>query len=138
MRPGQIYRHSRWYKDQRAVWKPKYFVIMALPTGGDAVIRLLTSKPRPETPPCHHGAPYPAYFIGVPGDPLTVKSWIDLRGQPDLDAGALAVGIREGLIAHVCGLPDALLLGALECAASADDVSRAQERAMRDALAALR
>lgn len=134
---GEIYQHDRFYRSDDGHWQRKYFVVLALPLGADAVVRLLTSKPRPLTPPCNHGAPYPSYFLGIVGGPLTRNSWVDLRGQPDFDADSLAILITRGEISLVATLDVDVLVDVLGCAASADDTTRAQERAMRDFIASL-
>lgn len=141
MRPGEIYRHDGFYAaPQSGELEPKYVLVLAVMRGGDIVYRLLTSRQhgRPEVPPCFHGDPYPGFYLGVPGGPLGSKTWLDLRRQGDYDGDSFAMRLGEGRITYVLRLPNPLLCDALECAAAADDTTHAQERAMRDGLAALR
>lgn len=140
MRPGEIYRHERFYTDpQTGELLKKYAVILALTRGGDVVFRLLTSRAhgRPETPPCFHGMPYPGYYLGVLGGTLGTKSWLDLRGQGDYDGECFRLGVRQDRIHLVMSLPKDLFRAVLDCAARADDTTDAQGRAMLDVLAAL-
>lgn len=60
MVPGRVFRHEQFYLDCE--------------TG------LLTSRAygRREDPPCFHGAPYPGYFLGIPGQGLALRTWVDL------------------------------------------------------------
>lgn len=142
MLPGDIYRHARFYADSdTGELKPKFLIVLACPAGGDLVARLLTSRhaeSRSETPACHHGAPYPGYFLGVLGDPLVKKSWIDLRPFDDLDSHAFERQRDQGILTPVAKISGDMLCSALECAASADDTTRQQERHLRDTLARIR
>lgn len=139
MHPGSIHRHAQFYVDGfTGQLKPKYMLILAAPGGDDLVFRLLTSKPRSEVPACHHGRPYPGYFLGVPGGHLTAKTWVDLRKQPDFDVDQFAAGVRKQIITPAGLLPADLLIAVLDCAAASDDASGAQARKMRDVIAGLR
>lgn len=142
MRVGDIYKHYNFYADPiTAQLLPKYLVILAVPAVGDLVVRLITSRYaglRPEHPPCHHGDPYPGFYLGIPGGPLDRRSWLDLRPFDDLDAELFALQLRKGTIERVGELPPTMVRAALECAAAADDTSRLQESHIRDSLAALR
>lgn len=141
MRVGEIYHHADFYTDlTHGGMLSKYLVILALPEGGDVVMRLLTSQHgdvRPQQPPCYHGPPYPGFFLGVIGEPLTKNSWLDLRPFDDYDIDAFRGRLRKGLIQSVGVLDRVLLRAAMECAAGADDTSRAQERHIRDAMVTL-
>lgn len=140
-RAGRIYRDSSFYTDlDSGELKPKYFLVLAAPPASDIVIRLLTSRyagVRPEDPPCHHGDPYPGFFLGIPGKALNHKTWLDLRKLEDLDAWDFNRHWAEGRISEVQTLPVDQLKAALACAASADDTTRQQERLIRDVLAGL-
>lgn len=138
LRVGRIYKHSAFYLDRTTgLLKPKFLAVLAHTPGGDIVARLLTSRPhgRPEKPPCFQGDPYPGYFLGVLGDPLPVKSWLDLRHLDDLDPYAIEGDSKKGLLIEVTTLPEGVLRPLLECAASANDTTRLQERAIRHTLA---
>ena len=141
MHVGEVYRHRRFYADARTgALLPKYLLVLALPKGGDVIARLLTSEHpdvRPVDPPCHHGPPYPGFYMGVPGDPLLKKTWLDLRQLDDLDADEVAVHLRKGILELVLEIQSTSLRAAMECAARADDTPLRQERAILDARAAL-
>ncbi len=137
---GKIYRHAEFYRDSATQqYKPKYLVALAYTPGGDIVARLLTSRAtgRPTHPPCFHGAPYPGYFLGVLGKPLTANSWVDLRGFDDLDSSDARNLLLRGTLSHVGVVPANQLRPLLDCVARAPDTRAAQERAIRDQLGQL-
>lgn len=141
MQPGDIYRHEAFYLDKetgRPV--PKYLLVLAVPQHDHIIARLLTSRPhgRPEAPPCYHGRPYGGYFLGVPGEPLSEKTWVDLRPFDDLDPVEFRRRKEVGILSQVNSLPIVLLSAVLDCVAGADDTTHHQERHLRDTLAALR
>jgi hypothetical protein len=141
--PGTVLHHSRFYLDKTTgEYKPKFLVLLAPMRGGDWVVRVLTSQHvdvRPEQPPCHHGDPYPGFYLGVldPSSGLGRKSWLDLRGLEDADASDMSRELSAKILTVTISLPADLLKSALACAAGADDTTRAQEQALRDQLAAL-
>ena len=132
--PGEIYRHGRFYRDDEGIWQPKFLLVLAFSPGRDIVYRLLTSEPhgRSTTPPCHHGDPYPGYFLDVPGGPLTRQTWLDLRAADDYDDGHFAEHVSEGWLQLALSLPLAQVCEALSCAARAEDTTNQQARAMLD------
>ena len=140
--PGTVLHHSRFYLERASgEYRSKFLLLLAPMRGGDWVVRLLTSRHadvRPERPPCHHGDPYPGFYLGVldPANGLGRKSWLDLRGLDDADAVEVSRLLSDGVVTVGTILPVELLRPALECAAGADDTTRAQERALRDQLAA--
>lgn len=140
-RIGRVYCDSRFYVDlDSGEFRPKYFLLLAAPPKFDIVIRLLTSRYaelRPESPPCFHGDPYPGFFLGVLGAPLLHRSWLDLRKADDLDPWEFDRYLEQGRISEVRTLPVEQFKAALTCAASSDDVTRQQERLIRDVLATL-
>ena len=138
---GEIYYNPRHYVDQQTgQFKPKYFLLLALTSGRDLIVRVLTSRQhgRPENPVCSHADPYPAYFLGVPGDPLGQKTGLDLRAHPDIEETALKKKIGAGAITRIAELNRLILIQAMECAAAAPDTTLQQERHIRDTIAALR
>lgn len=141
MQIGDIYRDEQFYTDgQTGQLKPKYLLVLAVPPKGDIVARLITSKHetlRSENPPCHHGDPYPGFYLGIPGGALGKKSWLDLRRFDDLDADTFHRRMSKQIIRLVQRIEGQLLRQALQCAAAAEDTTRLQERHMRDALARL-
>ena len=141
MNPGEVHRHAAFYRNpETGELEPKYLVALARTPGDDVVARLLTSRPhgRRESPPCFHGLPYPGFFLGVLGAPLSAKSWIDLRYLDDLDSVDAARLKRLGVLNLVTHLPAETFAEVLDCAAAADDTTRAQENCLRDQLAKLR
>jgi hypothetical protein len=141
MQSGAVYRHERFYRDRETgELKPKYILLLAPVAGGDWVTRLLTSRSsmRSENPPCDHSDPYPSYFLGVPGEPLTFKTWVDLRAMADLDSADFATREAKGVLRHVRTLDHQTFVEVLECAANAPDTTIQQESAIRDRLASLR
>jgi hypothetical protein len=141
VQPGDIYCDQAFYPDPATGEPlPKYLLVLAVPRGDDIVARLLTSRAygRPEQPPCYHGPPYGGFYLGVPGAPLTEKTWVDLRFQGDLDPIEFGRRVDTGVLARVGALPPATLRAVLDCVASADDTTRRQETRLRDTLAGLR
>ena len=136
-----MYRDAGFYVDAGTGERmPKYLLVLASPERGDIVFRLLTSRYaglRPEDPPCFHGHPYAGFYLGVLGGELGAKSWLDLRRLPDIDRWDFARRLEGGELRKIMDLPLHLLRPALECAATADDTTRAQERLIRDALSLL-
>jgi hypothetical protein len=74
--PGQIFRHSRYYRDAAGAWMRKYLLVLAGAPGDDVVYRLLTSRAhvRPKIPPCFHGSLYPGFYLGLLGGPKTMTA----------------------------------------------------------------
>lgn len=141
MDSGEIYRHDRLYIDAATgEIRAKYMLMLAPTRAGDWVARLLTSRQnmRPRNPPCFHGDPYPGYFLGVPGGPLSFDTWVDLRGMQDVDADDVRTLLAKNCMHLILRLPRETLVGVLDCAAGAIDTTGQQERALRDALARLR
>ena len=141
MDSGDIYRHDRFYRDPEfGELLAKYIVFLAPTRSGDWVARLLTSREnmRPRIPPCFHGDPYPGYFLGVPGPPLTFDTWVDLRALSDLDADDVRALVAGGVMREVGRLSNAQLIEIINCTAGAVDTTVEQERALRDLLATLR
>lgn len=141
MDSGEIYRHDRFYVDPATgEIRAKYLLILAPTRAGDWVARLLTSRQnmRPRDPRCYHGDPYPGYFLGVPGGPLTFDTWVDLRGMHDLDAEDARGHAARDVLTSVLRLERTVVVDVLACAASALDTTFQQERALRDQLARLR
>lgn len=139
--PGCVFRHERFYLSRETgEFEPKYLVTLATAPGGDLVMRLLTSRPhgRPESPRCYHGHPYPSFYLGVVGGPLTARSWLDLRALPDIDPLDFASKQKRGQVLEVARLPQSALVPLLECAANAEDTTRLQERSIRGVLETLR
>jgi hypothetical protein len=135
--PGQIYRHIKYYEDATG-WQTKFLLVLSADTD-NVIYRLLTSRAhgRPENPPCYHGDPYPGFYLGVVGGPLSAKSWLDLRRQDDYDYRQFVSDLIAGTLVREEALSLPLLCQALDCAANAEDTSMQQTRQMRDQRAAL-
>jgi len=137
VRPGEIYRHASFYLDRESgETRPKFFLVLGKTPAGDIVARLLTSRQngRPEVPPCYHGDPYPGFYVGVLGEPLTAKSWVDLRSLEDFDEVEATGLVKKRIVGLVKALPAALMRPLLECVAGAPDTTKLQERSIRDSL----
>ena len=63
---------------------------------------------------------------------------MDLRHLDDFDEFEFKRRLKSGRIAPITSLKKEVLSHLLDCAAAAEDTTRLQERAMRDALAKLR
>ncbi|HUF22332.1 MAG TPA: hypothetical protein VMP00_16445 [Burkholderiales bacterium] len=141
MDSGEIYRHARFYADRdTGAYRAKYPVFLAQARGGDWVARLLTSREnmRPRDPRCSHADPYPGYFLGIPGAPLELETWVDLRAFDDVDAKEAQVLIRSRAMRFALRLAPETLADILECTAGGPDTTLRQEKALRDRLAGLR
>ena len=141
MNPGELYRHKDFYRDSRTgALEPKYLLFLARTPSHDLVARLLTSRPygRPESPPCFHGNPYPSFYLGVLGGPLSTKSWVDLRKLDDIDFASAIRRKKEGVMDLILTLDPNRLIEVMDCVAGADDTTRLQETSIRDQLAIIR
>ncbi len=137
--PGDICRHERFYRDVQGNWQRKYLLVLAGTPAGDVIYRLLTSRAhgRPTAPPCFHGLPYPGFYLGVLGGPLTADSWLDLHHADDYDGVDFAADLAGGPMRRIGRLPTPTPCLALDCVAAADDTTRQQEGCIRDARAGL-
>jgi hypothetical protein len=54
--PGQVFSHTRCYRDAAGDWKVKYLLVLAGTPGEDVIYRLLTrpAHGRPKSPPCRN------------------------------------------------------------------------------------
>lgn len=137
---GTILHHPRFYVDEETgELKSKFLFVLATTRDGDVIWRLLTSRQRgrPEQPPCYHGNPCPGFYFGVidTSAGLGKKSWLDLRALDDGDGIDVAKSLDDDELMIEATIRGGTLRAALECAAAADDTTRAQERAIRDELA---
>lgn len=137
--PGQIYRDRRFYRDSAGEFKSKYVLILAISPGNDLIFSLLTSRQhgRPTDPRCFHGHPYPGFYLGTLGNPLSRDSWLDLRGLHEAEHDAFLRDMADHIISPITALEAAVLLESLDCAAAAEDTTRHQERTILDTRARL-
>jgi hypothetical protein len=100
IRPGQVLGHPRYYRNQQGTWQLKYVLVLAGSPGGDVIHRVLTSRAygRPKSPPCYHGDPYPGFYLGRLGGPLSTDSWLDLHDADDFDGDCFLEWLRGGLL----------------------------------------
>jgi hypothetical protein len=141
VKPGEVYKHENFYLNREmGELQVKFFMVLALTPSDDIISRLLTSRAhgRREAPPCFHGDPYPGYFLGVPGNPLKKKSWLDLRKFGDLDSSVIDRNVKKGLVTHVVTVAGQVLFDLMECAANAEDTTALQSRYILDALSRIR
>jgi hypothetical protein len=139
--PGEIYRDDAFYLNSETRQPmPKYLVVLGSNRAGDIVFRLLTSRQggRPENPPCYHGDPYPGYFLGVLGQPLAQKSWVDLHGQDDYDAQTFAQYLAGGRVTLILVMSRLQICAVLDCSSRAMDTTTQQASTMLDSKASLR
>lgn len=140
MQPGGIYRHEHFYFDRdEGVFKPRYFVVLALTLAGDVIARLLTNKPasRPEIPRCYYGDPYPSFYLGVVGKPVAVKTWVDLRGFNDFDRIEFDNRERKNRIKSIGNVDNEIFIELLQCAVNAEDTTRHQAKRILDCLTSM-
>lgn len=140
MQPGEIYRHEHFYLDRDSGgFKPRCFVVLALTLAGDVIARLLTDRfhSRPEIPRFYCGDPYPSFYLGVLGNPVAAKCWVDLRGLDDFDRIELAARERKNQIKQVGGVDKAIFTELLQCVSDAEDTTRLQAKRIRESLAAM-
>ncbi len=138
-RPGEIYWHDRFYRNERGQWEVKYLVTLAFSPGQDIIHRTLTSRRngRPEAPPCYHGDPYPGYYLAVPGAPLTQPTWVDLRTTDDYDSRDFGADMANGSLSLIMNLSLPVLCEVLTCTANAEDTTNQQNQALLDQKARL-
>jgi hypothetical protein len=74
----------------------------------------------------------------VLGEPLSAKSWVDLRYLDDFDGYEFRRRLASKRVRMITSLGRAVAIQLLDCAAGAEDTTRIQARAIRDALAMLR
>jgi len=125
---GEIWLDGRYYLDRTTgEEKRKYLLVLAL-DGSDVIYRLLTSRQngRPKTPACYHGDPYPGFYLGVIGGELPLESWLDLRGQDNIEAGYF----NQSKLKFIASLSGSIMCEALLCAANANDTTGRQRRAI--------
>lgn len=136
---GRIYLDKRFYRDRAGEFKPKYLLILAVSPGNDLIFSLLTSRQhgRPTEPRCFHGYPYPGFYLGVLGDPLSRDSWLDLRRLHEAERDPFTRGMGDRIIEPVMTLEPQIIIDSLDCAAAAEDTTRYQERIILDTRAAL-
>lgn len=135
VRPGNIYRHSRFYRNSAGIWQTRYLLVLASTPENNVIFRLLTQRAfdRQESPPCSHRDPHPGFYLGVLGGSLTTKSWLDLRGQDDYDGATFVADCARGILKSVVvSLSHGLLRQLLDCVADAEDTTAQQERALRE------
>lgn len=137
--PGQIYRDRRFYRDPAGKFRPKYLLILAISPAQDLIFSLLTSRQngRPTDPKCFHGNPYPGFYLGVLGNPLSRHSWLDLRGLHEAENDAFLRDMTNQVIEPITTLETAILIESLDCAAAAEDTTRRQERIILNTRAGL-
>jgi hypothetical protein len=141
VKPGDIYRHEKFYLNRETgEFQAKFFLVLALTPSDDIIARLLTSRAhgRREHPPCFHGDPYPSYYLGELGAPLTKKSWLDLRKFDELDRSVIDRNFKKKLVTHVINISGQTLFDMMECAANAEDTTAFQCRHILDTLSRMR
>ena len=75
--------------------------------------------------------------MGVPGNPLTQPTWVDLRAADDYDSDDFDADTANGTLQLIMNLPLPALCAVLACAANAEDTTRQQNQALLDQKARL-
>lgn len=139
--PGQLYTDFEFYVDPiTGELQPKHLLVLAFAPSEDIIFRPVTSRAtgRNTQPRCFHGYPYSWFYLGQPGEPLTLPTWIDMQRQEDIDPKEFDKRLQSGAVQYRMDLDKALLLEALNCIAAADDTTRQQHTAILDTLSELR
>jgi hypothetical protein len=139
VQPGELYRHEAFYRSaETGRLEPKYLVILATPlaiSSHDCQQAGRTDVPynlRAST-----AARIRAFFSAssvAPSRPIRV----DLRHLDDFDEFEFQRRSKSKRILPTTSLSKNVLAQLLDCTAAAEDTTRLQERAIRDALAKLR
>lgn len=125
-RPGELFLYPR-YVFPDGEQRDKYVLLMGQTRSGDWILARTTSRAhgRWQEPRCHHGNPYPSFYLGTAGGVLSLESWLALDRLDDHDAEAFRARLDTGQVRPVGAIPRLLFYDALACAASADDTSSA-------------
>lgn len=136
--PGELFRYPD-YIFPDGGQKDKYVLLMGKTRGDDWILCRTTSQQhgRPQEPRCHHGNPYPSFFIDTAGGILPLPTWLALDRLDDHDADEFSKRVAAKRVESKGLIPQHLFCEALDCASRADDTTRAQENAMRDLRAEL-
>lgn len=139
---GQIWRDDCYYFDRvTGECKRKFVLVLAVDsTSGDLVTAVFTSKSHGlvEEPACFLGPPRAGYYVGVPGESLSLESWVEFSSIDTLDTGDLAIHVTSGRKRLMDQrLPEALFCAVLRCVLQSPDITRRQSRWVGDTAAAL-
>lgn len=136
--PGELFYYPN-YVFPDGSQRNKYVLLMGQTPGGDWILARTTSRAygRPQEPRCHHGNPYPSFYLDTASGILPLVSWLALDRLDDHDAEEFRIRLEAGQIQPAGAMPRTLFCEALACAASADDTRRVQEHAMKDLRAEL-
>lgn len=131
---GEVWRWADFYCDRETGEAlPKYVAILALPQGGDIVMRLLTSQESLRSRVgCSHDSIRPGYYLGVLDSTsrLHEQSWVDLREFDNVDQPDWDRLVRGGKLTRELSLRAEVLCEVLQCAIGAPDTTRLQQVAM--------
>lgn len=134
---GELYHFPNYVfpdGDQR----DKFVLLMGRTPSDDWVLARTTTKAhgRSHNPPCYLGDPYPGFYIDKADGLLPRPTWVMLNRLDDYDARDFDAKIVQNQITLIGNLPLNVFCQLLDCAVRAQDITRIQERVMRDLRAA--
>jgi len=142
LQTGQIWLDSRYYlNEETGEYMPKYLLILADRLDcADVISAVFTSKPNGlrEHPACDHGPPRAGYFVGTPGAPLSLPTWVDfssVRTHDELDVDSHVKGGRYKVVGQTLG--NGVFCGLLRCICQSDDLTNRQRSWIQDIIAKL-
>lgn len=114
--------------------RDKFILLMGRTPSDDWILARTTTKPqgRSHNPPCYLGDPYPGFYIDKANGLLTQPTWVVLNRLDDYDARDFDSKVTRGEITLIGKFPLDTFCQLLDCAVRAQDITRIQERAMRD------
>ena len=115
----------------------KLFVVLALDVADNLIVARTTSRAdrKSWTYGCHNSDPYPNFFIPKDLGIFPENTWVCLNYLTEFDQVEFYEGVAASQIEKKNEVPKKLMRELLECAASAEGTTVAQERAIRDTLA---
>ena len=134
-----LWRDEQYYRNtETGQYMPKYVLILAISTDADdALGAVLTSKSNglSEHPACDFGPPRAGYFLGTPGGPLTLPTWVDFSSIQDQESLSFKRRIASGRLRQVdVWLHADLFCKVLRCLSQSEDLSRRQHKWLADTL----
>lgn len=139
MTPGSILHYTN-YTFLDGSQKNKYIVLLSNGEGYPYVVTTTTSKRRSRNmiPGCQSSDYYPNFFLLAGTDGVLPKdTWIELEGFNELDQTELLKRKFENVITVQGHLSTARAKALLQCALYIEDITLAQESAIKSSLATL-
>lgn len=132
---GEIYYYPN-YEFPDGAKRHKFVILMGQTSFDDWVIGRTTSKSnlRVRAPLCSLAPPYPGFYMAKAGNIFPLDSWLALDRLDDHDIAQFNSLIAKNVISFHARLPNTVLLDLLDCARRSEDVTKAQDRAIADAI----